>query len=329
MSAPAIRRWPVLLTAGLTVLALALLPMALSPFHIRVLQLFFFAAGLALSWNILGGFAGYWSFGHTVFVGTGAFTAGLLSARLTGAAGGGWSMLAPVAAGGIVSALLALLIAYPILRLRGIYFAIAMLGVSQVTGELANNLDWIGGGLGLMLPAVAPETMEPERFFYYVFLAMLVVILSVAAGIRASRLGYGLLSIREDEDAARMLGVPTERHKTAAFVISAFLVGVSGALYAYSLGYFTTSSVFRIDFSLNMIVHTLIGGIGTLAGPLIGTAIMLFLTQIVLGSLLDIHLMITGAVVVLIVLLAPGGILGVGRRLAARRAAGEPAERRS
>ncbi len=324
MSAPATRRWPVLLPAGLAVIALALLPMALSPFHVRVLQLFFFAAGLALSWNLLGGFAGYWSFGHTVFVGTGAFTAGLLSARLTGAAGGAWSMLVPVAAGGIVSALLALLIAYPILRLRGIYFAIAMLGVSQVTGELANNLDWIGGGLGLMLPAVAPETMEPERFFYYIFLAMLVVILAVAAGIRASRLGYGLLSIREDEDAARMLGVPTERYKTAAFVIGAFLVGVSGAFYAYSLGYFTTSSVFRIDFSLNMIVYTLIGGIGTLAGPLIGTAVMLFLTQIVLGSLLDIHLMITGAVVVLIVLLAPGGILGVGRRLAARRAAGEP-----
>jgi branched-chain amino acid transport system permease protein len=100
--------------------------------------------------------------------------------------------------------------------------------------------------------------------------------------------------------------------------VSAVLVGVQGAVFAYSLGYFTTQSVFRLEFSLNMIVHALIGGLGTLAGPIIGAAVMVVLTQVVLGSLLQVHLFITGAVVVAIVLLAPGGLLGLWNDLRRR-----------
>jgi branched-chain amino acid transport system permease protein len=303
----------VLPTLGLFVVALfgALLPEYLPPFYVRVLQLFFFSAALALAWNILGGFAGYWSFGHTVFIGLGAFTAAHAAARLGGTSGSSWGMVLAVLAGAAVSALFAALVAYPILRLRGIYFAIAMLALSQVVSELVNNIAWFQGGVGVFLPSPLPSDMRPERFYYYVFGALLPAILAVSWIIRRSRLGYGLLAIREDEDTARMLGVPTEQFKIAAFVLSAALSGMLGAVYGYSLGYFTSASVFRIDFSLNMIVFCLIGGIGTLAGPIIGAALMLLLTQVLLSGFLEFHLFLTGMVVVMIVLLMPNGILGV------------------
>jgi branched-chain amino acid transport system permease protein len=302
---------------ALLVAALALLPAALTPFQVRVAQQLFFAAGLSLAWTILGGFAGYWSFGHAAFVGIGAFAAGLVATKAIPGGGSGRMALA-VIAGGLVCGVIAALIAYPLLRLRGIYFAIAMLGVSQVAGELSANVEWFGGGLGLDLPAAGPEWMTPETFYYDVLLATFALTLGVCALIKDRRLGYGLIAVREDEDTARMLGVPTERYKVVAYVVSAVLVGVQGAVFAYSLGYFTTQSVFRLEFSLNMIVHALIGGIGTLAGPIIGAAVMVGLTQVVLGSLLQVHLFITGAVVVAIVLLAPGGLLGLWNDLRRR-----------
>lgn len=308
---PSRREWLVLVVGLLVVgIVLALCGFQLPPFYVRVLGLFMFSAGLAMSWNILGGFAGYWSFGHAAFVGIGAFAAGMTAPLL--APLHGWVLLLlTLLVAAVAAALVALVLAYPLLRLRGIYFAIAMLGVSEVIAELTGNLDWFGGAIGLMMPPVAPRSLSPERFFFLAFAIVSIAIFVIAWWIKHSRFGYGLASIREDEDTARMLAVPTERYKITAFVLSAALVGICGALYAYSLGYFTTDSVFRIDFSLNMIVYTLIGGIGTLLGPVVGTAIMIVLTQIVLSNLLDLHVFFTGALVVVFVLAAPGGLLGL------------------
>ena len=304
------RRTLLLLLLVAVVVALALLPIWLSPFHVRVVQLFFFSAGLAIAWNILGGFAGYWSFGHTVFIGIGGFAAAHVVMRLGTIGPPPFNMLLPLIAGAGVSAIFALVIAYPLLRLRGIYFAIAMLGVSQVVGEIVNNIGWFQGGVGVFLPPAIPAGMPPERFYYYVFGVLLLIAFGSSVWVRRSRFGYGLRAIREDEDTAQMLGVPTEQFKIAAFVLSATLVGALGAAYAYSVGYFTTSTLFRLDFSLNMIVYCLIGGIGTLFGPVIGTAVMLAVTQLLLSRLLDVHLLVTGLIVVAIILLMPGGLLG-------------------
>lgn len=302
------------------VVVIGVLPIWMGPFYTRVVQLFFFSAGLAIAWNILGGFSGYWSFGHTVFIGMGAFAAAHFAGQIGPVGSGPWSMIVPVVFAGLLCGLFALVIAYPILRLRGIYFAIAMLGVGQVVGELVNNIRWFQGGVGVFLAAPVPAGMPPEDFFYYVFAALLIVCFVVSVLVRNSRFGYALLAVREDEDTAMMLGVATERYKIAAFVLSATLVGTLGAVYGYSVGYFTTYTVFRLDFSLNMIVFCLIGGIGTLFGPVIGTAIMLFLTQVLLSRFLDIHLLITGALVVAIILLVPGGILGALKQRLVRRA---------
>jgi branched-chain amino acid transport system permease protein len=304
------RWWVVASLVALAILLIA--PYFMTPFYARVGQQILFAAGLALAWSILGGFTGYWSFGHAAFIGLGAFTASLSMGAL-----GGFppfvAFLIALTLGSLMCGFVAALIAYPILRLRGIYFAIAMLGVSQVLAELNNNLDFLKGSMGVVLPRIAPRGVDPAIYFYYAFLIATVVTLAVAFVIKVSRIGYGLIAIREDEDTARMLGVPTERYKIAMFVLSAILTGVFGVIYAWSLGYITTASVYRTDFSLNMIVYSLLGGMGTLIGPIIGSVVMVVLTQVVLGNLLDVHMLLTGLLLVAIVLLAPRGLVGFAR----------------
>lgn len=316
-----------LLLGALVLLAMALLPIWIGPFYTRVAQLFFFSAALAISWNILGGFSGYWSFGHTAFIGIGAFAAAHFANKVGTLFAGPFGMLIPVLFAGLLCGLFALILSWPLLRLRGIYFAIAMLGVGQVVSELVNNIRWFQGGVGVFLPAPVPSGVPPEDFFYYIFAALMVLCFVIQLLIRRARFGYALLAVREDEDTAMMLGVATERYKTMAFVVSATLVGLLGAVYGYSVGYFTTNTVFRLDFSLNMIVFCLIGGIGTLFGPIIGAAVMLFLTQVLLSGFLDIHLLITGIIVVVIILVVPGGILGtINERLRHRKARQQSAE---
>ena len=308
------RVWIALSLVALVLLALA--PAVLSPFLVRVGQLLLFSAGIGLAWAILGGLAGYWSFGHTAFIGIGAFVAALFEshAGLPAVPGFVIALVLGALACGVVAALLA----YPILRLRGIYFAIAMLGVSQVFSELNNNVDLFEGSMGVTLPSLAPRAISPEVFHYYLFLIVTAAILAIAYAIKVSRVGYGLLSIREDEDTARMLGVPTEHYKALVFVISAVLTGLLGIVYAHSLGYITTGSVYRTDNSLNMIVFSLLGGIGTLIGPIVGATVMVVLTQVVLGNLLEWHMFITGALLVALVLVAPTGLVGLARKLVAR-----------
>jgi branched-chain amino acid transport system permease protein len=287
-------------------------PLLLPPFYVRVGQLMLYSAGLAVAWSILGGFAGYASFGHAAFIGVGAFAAGLAESDFSDLPPA-LQLLLGLAVGGVACAVLSAAIAYPILRLRGTFFAIAMLGVSHVCAELNNNLDFLQGSLGLNFPVVTPDNMEPEAFYYELCLAAGLIVLLVAWRIRRSRFGAGLLSIREDEDTARMLGVPTERYKRTAFVISAVLTGLLGVIYAHSLGYITTDSVYRDDTNLNLIVFSLLGGMGTLFGPVIGAFLLVFVTQVVLGRLLDFHLFATGLLLVVLVLAAPGGLLGLFR----------------
>lgn len=299
---------------------LAFAPTMLSPFEIRVGQLILYSAALGVAWTILGGFAGYASFGHAAFIGVGAFAAGLMEAAYTD--------LAPIPAfvlglltAAAACAILSAIIAYPILRLRGTFFAIAMLGVAHVCSELNNNIDALGGSVGVNFPQIAPASIAPETVFYEIYLLAGAMVLLIALAIQHSRLGAGLLAIREDEDTARMLGVPTEHYKRQAFVISAVLTGILGAIYAHSLGYITTNSVYRDDTNLNLVVFSLLGGMGTLFGPVIGAGLLILITQVILGRLLDFHMFATGLLLVILVLAAPNGIIGLARGLLRRRPA--------
>ncbi|MCX7381276.1 MAG: hypothetical protein NT133_07645 [Alphaproteobacteria bacterium] len=310
------RAWWILLGVVLFAAA-AFLPFVTTPFYVRVGQLVLLSSALGLAWTLLGGFAGYWSFGNSAFIGLGAFAAGIFEVELM--KGQPWLGFAlGLLLGAAISGLAASVVAWPILRLRGIYFAVAMLGISQVLAELNNNIDIFKGSMGLVLPRLSAFGLRPEALYFYLLLIATILITILAFAIQHSRIGAGLMAIREDEDTARMLGVPTERYKVTMFIASAALTGALGVIYAHSLGYITTSSVYRTEFSLNMIVYNLLGGIGTLIGPFLGSAIMVILTQVVLGRLLSIHMFVTGALLVLLVLVAPKGITGLVRALRQR-----------
>jgi branched-chain amino acid transport system permease protein len=299
---------------------IAALPPLLSPFAVRIGQLMFYSAGLALAWNLMGGLTGYRSFGHAAFVGMGAFAAGLLETNLPDL-DSALRLAAGLGAAITVCAIAAAILAYPLLRLRGAYFAIAMLGVSHVAGELNTNVDALSGAMGLMFPNAAPDALEPPVFYYELSLAAAFLVLALSWALRRTRLGYGLLAIREDEDTARMLGVPTERYKTMIFVLSAALTGLLGAIYAHSLGYVTSASLYRDDTNLNVVVFAMLGGMSTLVGPVIGAFFLVLLVYVALSDYPDVHLFVTGFVLVVLVLAAPDGVLGLAGRWRERWAA--------
>ena len=301
------------LGVAILMIVLAAAPICLSPFQLRLGLSIFMSAGMAISWYILGGFANYYSFGHTAFVGIGAFAAALVLAHWQPPHWFG-ALLLGAGSGMLACAVLAAVIAVPVLRLRGHYFTIAMLAVALVCAEAASAFPVFGGSIGLSLPDVTPQSLSPELFFYWITLIALSIVLTIALLILRSRLGYGLFAIREDEDAAQMLGVPTTHSKVIAFVISASLTGLMGVLYAFNLAYITTDSVFRASLSLDMIVNSLVGGMSSLAGPLLGTVVMTLVTKALLGGVLEYHLALTGMIIVLIVFFAPEGLIGIARR---------------
>lgn len=303
-------------------LAVALvLPFVLPPFQLRLAQQILLFGGMAVGWGLLGGFTNYWSFGHTAFFGLGAFSAGLLGQQLDPALSVGLKLMIGMVFAIGLALIAAVAIAIPVLKLRGIYFAIAMLAFAEILGEITKTFDSFHGTSGFPLPVLLVQGLTKVQLFYFLFLLLFVVNVAVFVWLRRSRIGMGLICVGQDEDTAAMLGIPTERYKLIAFVLSAVLTSIGGVLYGYSLGFISTGSVFRIDISLNLILYSMLGGIGTVAGPVIGAALMIILTQVVLGDLLDLHMALTGAVLVAMVILAPKGLMGLGQKVWNRRRA--------
>lgn len=293
-------------------------PWLLPNFQIRLLHQVFLFGGMAVAWSLLGGFTNYWSFGHTGFVGLGAFAAGLLESKLDPEMEPALRMLIGMGFATLVTVAVAIAIALPVLRLRGIYFAIAMLAFAEIFGEASKAFDIFQGSMGITLPAVTLFGLNKAHTFHYLLLLFFIVTAAVFMLVRRSRLGAGLMCIGQDEDVAAMLGVPTERYKLAAFVLSAVLTSIGGVLLAHNLGFFATSSVFRMDISLNMILFSMLGGMGTVVGPLLGALIIILITQWLLGGMLNLHMLVVGGVLIAIVLAAPRGIVGLLREHAAR-----------
>jgi branched-chain amino acid transport system permease protein len=314
--------------AALLLVGAALLVFVLPPFELRLAQQILLFGGMAVAWSLLGGFTSYWSFGHTAFFGLGAFAAGLLGQHLGPGFPVAYGLLIGLLSAVVLTLVAAVAIAIPVLKLRGIYFAIAMLAFAEILGEVSKSFDFFHGSTGFPLRALSVPGLHKVQLFYLLFLLLFVVSVAAYILLRRSRLGTGLTCIGQDEDTAAMLGIPTERYKLIAFVLSAVLTAVGGVLYGYSLGFISTGSVFRIDISLNLVLYSMLGGIGTVAGPIIGAAIMIILTQVLLGDLLDLHMMVTGAVLIAIVIVAPRGLMGLLQKSWSRRE-GAMAEARS
>ncbi|MGI8784994.1 MAG: branched-chain amino acid ABC transporter permease [Acidobacteriota bacterium] len=261
-----------------------------------------FGIVLASAWNILGGMAGQVSFGYAAFVGIGAYAAVLLSLQ-------GINPYWTLPVGGLLAAAFSILIGLPTFRLRGPYFTIATIGISEAVRVFMQGFQWTGGSSGLRMPPRADSFLVD----YYSMLALAAAVLVLVWWIERTRLGLALRAVRQDVDAAEALGVPTARVKLAAHALSAFAVGVAGGLYAINFQYIAPNSVFAFTLSLSIVLMPVIGGIGTLAGPVIGAVVFQYLQLKLLANplLSNFHLFIYGLLLIVVMLFEPRGLWGL------------------
>ena len=307
----------VLVLAALT-LALVVPAVVTLPYPRDVLIRIFLFAALAQAWNILAGYCGQISLGHAIFFGTGAYTSGLFVARDVGSP---W--LAMLVGAGI-AVILSQLIGAPVFRLRGHYFAIATIAVGEIVHILAVNWEFIGAARGLYIPVKRPDSFVNFQFhqskavYYYIVLGLLVLGLGVTRLIERSRLGYYFRAVREEQDAAASLGVRVARTKRVAFAVSAALTAACGTFYAQYVLFIDPESVFPLSLSILICLIAVLGGVGTLWGPLVGAAVLIPLGEITriylggTGKALD--LVIYGALIMLVSVIQPGGIMALAQR---------------
>jgi branched-chain amino acid transport system permease protein len=282
-------------------------------------------ATAAVAWNLLGGYAGQFSLGHAAFFGIGAYTSTLL---LLGVGLTPWLGLF---AGGALSAAFALVIGYLAIRLRGPFFTLSTIALAEVLQILAVYFRGVtGGSQGLSLPfaaSVAYFTFDSKRAYALTGLGFLLVALLVTWLIERSRLGYYLVAIREEEDAARAVGVPVLRIKLIATAVSAFLTSAVGTFYAQYVLWIVPAHTFSLDVSVQLSLMAIIGGLGTLLGPVIGAALIIPLNMFLrawLGAALSgLYLVVYGLVLVVVVLYARRGVVAEARAWLGRRRAPE------
>lgn len=284
-----------------TLVALALYPTWGTGYGVRALLQLFMWIALAGSWNLISGLTGYVSFGHVAFFGIGAYTASILIAMAA------WPWPPAALAGGLAGCGLALVIGWPCLRLKGPYFAIAMLGLNEVLRALVSYFEGLtGGGSGLSLP-----TLQATVPIYYAMGLTAAAVTVLTYLIITSRFGLRLMTIREDEVAAEAMGIDTARHKLYAFLLSAVGPGIVGALAARDQGYIEPLSVFPLATTITMIVMALFGGKGTVWGPVLGAAVLFVAQELVWARFPYLHQLLFGAIIVAVVLLMPRGVLGL------------------
>lgn len=255
---------------------------------------------LASNWNLTGGFTGYIDFGHAVFFGLGAYGTGVMMTKVD------WPFVPALIVGAILSLVFALSIGWATLRLKGPYFSIAMLGTFVAMREIVRVLKPLtGGGAGLTLP---PYLNRP--LFYYVTLLLTLLVVSFVAWMRRTEFGHTLIAIREDEVGAEMRGINTTLHKITIFGIAAFLSGIVGGLWAYQNTFIDPDIVFFPARTVELVMMTMLGGLGTVAGPVIGAALIYWLRDVVWANFLDYHLIVEGLLLIIIVLFVPEGIMG-------------------
>ena len=315
--------WPLLLLA----LVIAY-PLVLStPFEQRLGALVLLYAIAASSWNIVGGYAGQVSVGHVVFFGCGAYAAMGAYAHF------GLSPLVGLPAGIVLAVTIAAVIGVPTLRLSGHYFSMATIAVAELIRLVVTNTNYLGAAVGLSGPPVPRNVFDVSFIsalpYYYLFLVILAITLLITWWMANSRMGFYLRAIKDSERAARSLGVPASRAKLHAYMLSAGLTSVAGALYAMMFGFVDPESGLGILISVKMLIMAALGGAGLLFGPLVGAAILVPLEELS-NSLLGgqgagLTFVVYGAIIVLIARFQPGGILTLANRLWEKRAKPEKA----
>lgn len=288
------------LAAGVALVtaALAAAPLGLNGYQLDVVYVTLLSVALAYGWNVISGYAGYFSFGQVAFFGIGAYVTGLLVLDER------WYWLAACAAGGLVALLVAIPGGYVMLRLRGPFFSLGMFGLAQTVRAVVSSFDQTGGGSGLYLPP--GSDLRPV---YWWTLAIAAGAFAVTAWLDRSAFGLRLRALREDEQSAGTLGVDVVRAKIGAFAISAAIPGLLGGGYAWFLTYVDPNAVFSARLDLQAIVMTIFGGIGTLWGPLVGAVLMTQISEALWARFPQAYLMIFGGLLVALLIFMPRGLV--------------------
>lgn len=304
------------------ILALIFPMLEKNPSHQNLAILVLMAAQLGVAWNIIGGYAGQVSLGQAAFYGLGAYTSTLLFTKL------GLTPWIAIPVGGLVAVCISLLVGWSCFRLKGHYFAMATIAVAEIIQIIFTNWEYAGAAVGLNLPmeegwkTLIFSTKEP---YYYLALGLLLLTLGVNYAIEKSFLGYYFRAIKDEPDAARSLGVNLSRYKQLAFAISSFFTALGGSLYAHKELYIDPGSVLHTGLSIKMALVSILGGVGTLFGPLLGAGILTLIeegTRVIFGgSGRGTDLVIYALLIVLIAVYYPTGVLGWLRSFIARRAA--------
>jgi branched-chain amino acid transport system permease protein len=270
----------------------------------------FMYAILAQAWNILGGYGGYLNFGMVTFFGIGAYTSALLFFFYK------LSPFVTAPAAGLVAALVGFIIGIPTLRLRGAYFAIVTMIITFSIQILVLDMQFTQGALGVYLDPLPLTPLELERLFYFLFFGIAVLVTLLVYAIEHSNFGWGLVAIREDEDAAEIVGVRTTEVKWVANALACCIAGVVGGLYAQRIMYLEPIGTFSFDISLNVVLMSVIGGPGTWQGPLIGAPIVLLVADMLRVTVTsEVNRTIFSIIVIFVALFVPGGIMGLTRKV--------------
>jgi branched-chain amino acid transport system permease protein len=303
------RPWARALLVAAAFLLLLLGPLALNTYWLRVLTTVFMYGVLVSALNLMAGYTGYPAFGNVVFFGLGAYGTALAMARL----GASFWMGLPL--GVLVCALFAAVVGPAALRLRGHYFAVATLGMNEATRALVENLSSVtGGGMGLFLPIRRGDVQAVNTYFYLVMLAFLGAVVGATFWLSRSRFGYGCRAIRFDEEGAAGAGVPTMRYKVTAWVLSAGFTGAAGGVYAHWFGEIEPAVVFDMTIAVKCFVMMLLGGSGTVLGPLFGAVLIEAVSLAAWSRLLTYHTAVLGLLIILVVVFIPGGLTSLRAR---------------
>ena len=314
----ATRRRNDLIMAAVLTGAAACMPLVIKDVYVQnIMVLTLMYAALSQSWNILGGYCGQISLGHALYFGLGAYTTVLLFTKL------GVAPWFGMIAGGLISAAIALALGYPTFRLGGHYFVIATIVIAEIGLLLFHNWDFAGAALGIDIP-VRGDSWAKFQFarsklpYFYFALAFCVVAWLITWWLEDSKWGYWWRAVKDNPDAAQSLGVVVFNSKMGAAAVSAFLTAVGGAFYAMFVSYIDPESVMSFQFSLLMALPAVLGGIGTLWGPVLGAAILIPLTEVtrsfIGGSGRGVDLILYGALIVAISLARPEGLVGMFSR---------------
>ena len=284
-------------------LALVLVPWLAPPALIQFGTTTLLLATLAQSWNVIGGYAGYASFGNSVFYGIGGYGTAIAMVQFNLPFGIG------ILFGALLAVSFALLLGLPVLRLRGHYFAIATLALAEAMTGVVSNLDIAGRNIGLVLPL-----HKGDAFFYELSLGLLAVATLTVFWISRSRFGFGLIAIREDEDAAGVMGVNTTLYKALAFLLAGFFSALAGGIHAYWITFIDPVSAFDITLNVMMIIMAIFGGAGTIFGPLVGAVLLASISEVLATEITGMASLFFGLVIVVAVVFMPRGLSDLMRR---------------